>query len=102
MVEVGTWKNFDDIEESLILDELLLLTEQLNKKRRHEMRIIMLSQGVDIEDEEPSNKDDEDLPEEVLAAERAYREEKERKKLEKAIAGEMVPFGEGLGYEVVS
>lgn len=101
MVEVGSWKNFDDIEEHLILDELLLLTEQLQKKRRHEMRVIAMSQGVDIdaEDGEDSN---EELPEEVLEAERKFKAAREAKRLAKAAEGEMQSFADGLGYEVVS
>jgi hypothetical protein len=103
MVEVGSWKNFEDIEENLILDELLLLTEQLQKKRRHEMRVAALAQGVDIDEDQPEEGgDSEDLPPEVLEAERRFKEERERKRLAKAAEQGMQHFADGLGYEVVN
>lgn len=103
MMEVGSWKNFDDIEEHLILDELLILSDQLQKKRRHELRMVAMTQGVDI-DEDENEHSNEELPPEVAEAERRFKEERMAKRAAKAAAegGGMQSFSEGLGYEVVN
>lgn len=62
----------------------------------------MLGQGVDIEDEEGGHDSDEELPPELLEAERKFKEERERKRLEKEAEKGMASFADGLGYEVVS
>ena len=66
MIEgVGPWRNFDEIEESLILDELLLLHEVLGKSKHANYRMLASFQGIDLGDIEETGADD--LPEEVLS-----------------------------------
>ena len=78
MVEgVGSWRNFDDIEEYLILDELLLLSDQLNKSKRDNYKMLAAVQGGDIgDDNEPSSISGDELPQELLERERAWQAKK--------------------------
>lgn len=102
MVEVGTWKNFDDIEESLILDELLLLVNSLGKKQKNNFRMLAASQGYDIpdDDEEDMVDGDDDLPEELLEAERALQARKREQLGPNAKTQEIATEGGlGIGYE---
>lgn len=101
MIEgVGPWRNFDEIEESLILDELLLLHEVLGKSKHANYRMLASFQGIDLGDIEETGADD--LPEEVLAAEREYAKKKAEhmsnfveKPEEVAGLNEVVPGGFG-------
>ncbi len=70
------WKNFDELEDSLILDELLLLNEQLARSEKLHYRILGSFQGINLEDEDDHDDIDEELPEEVIAADRAWKERK--------------------------
>jgi hypothetical protein len=88
LIETGTWRNFDDLEECLILDELLLLTEALNQKEKNTLKMHASLQGVDIGGDEGSD----DLPEEILEMERAHKKKME----EQGNSG--IP---GVGFELV-
>lgn len=72
---IGAWKSFDDIEEHLVLDELLLLHESLGKSKHDYFRTMGSFQGVDIGPLE-SDDDDSDLPEEILQMEREFAAKK--------------------------
>ena len=61
--------------------------------------MIAMAQGVDIGDDEETSSEG-DLPEEVLAAERKFKADREARRAEEGNAN--LSFGEGLGYEVVS
>lgn len=102
MIEVGTWRNFDEIEECLILDELMMLTQALGKKQKSTFRMLAASQGYDIPDDDYEddldNKGDDDLPEELLEAERALQARK-REELGKSNVLIKTEGGLGLGYE---
>lgn len=94
MVEgIGSWKSFDDIEEHLILDELLLLHESLSKKNHHYFRVMGSFQGVEIDPLEDDDSGDDDLPEELKAMEAEFR----KRKAENAVPD----LGAGLGYKKV-
>lgn len=71
---IGAWKSFDDIEEQLILDELLLLHDALSKKNHHYFRVMGSFQGVDIGDLEEESSGAE-LPPEILEAELKFKEQ---------------------------
>lgn len=74
---VGAWKSFDEIEDSLTLDELLYLHKHLIKTKHNHYKMLAAFQGIDMQgdDEEgPSGADD--LPPEVLEHERAWKEKK--------------------------
>jgi hypothetical protein len=99
MVEgIGSWSNFDEIEDSLVLDELLLLHETLGKSRRHHYRVLASFQGIDLGDSEEENDSSEELPPEVLAAEREWQEKK-RKAIESGASAEAQMAALGLGYK---
>lgn len=104
IVEVGTWKNFDEIEECLILDELMLLMEALAKKSRNSFRMMAASNGYDIpeeEDDEMEDRGDDDLPPEIIEAERALQVKKAemRQNRTQPISFISSEDGLGLGYE---
>lgn len=102
MVEVGTWKNFDDIEESLILDELLLLVESLGIKTKNHFRMIMAAQGVEVPDDPEDGmvevKSSNDLPEELVAMERELHEKRAKRRAEREGTVQTFNGVEGLGY----
>jgi len=76
MVEgIGPWKNFDEIEDSLVLDELLLLHEMMGKSKHHNYRMLASFQGIEMADIEDSD-DGESLPEEILEADRKWKAQK--------------------------
>ena len=58
----------------------------------------MMAQGVDIDENEEEHSDEE-LPEEVLAAEREYKAKRDAERLNTDV-GQV--FSDGLGYAVVS
>jgi hypothetical protein len=74
----GAWKNFDEIESSLILDELLLLFDTSNKVKYEDYRFHASLQGIDMGagSDEPLEGAD-DLPQEVIEAERQWKQHKE-------------------------
>lgn len=76
---IGAWKNFDDIEEYLILDELLLLSEQSNRNKKGWFRMMAAVQGVELNDDDEgiAIHSSADLPEELIAAEKEWRKKKE-------------------------
>lgn len=104
MVEIGTWKNFDDLESCLILDELLLLIDSLGRKHKNNFRMLAAAQGYDIpdDDEVEDSSDDSDLPPELIAAERELAKKKEQLKTERDTSPIVTNFGTGLGYESVA
>lgn len=92
---VVPWKNFDQLENSLILDEFLLLCEELEKADKLHYKIIGSFQGIDMEDDAEDN--DDDLPEEILAKEREWQERK-RKAIEQGKDQETELETFGIGY----
>jgi hypothetical protein len=90
---IGAWKSFDDIEEHLILDELLLLHESLKKKNHNYFRIMGSFQGIEIDPFEDDQSND-DLPEEIKAFEAEFRKRK-------AAADKPPDLVAGLGYKKV-
>lgn len=93
------WKNFDELEDNLILDEFLLLHDVLSREEKMHYKILGSFQGINMDEDEDDNSmdSDDELPEEMLAAERAWKE-----KRDKGIAeglGEASSFeAMGLGY----
>jgi uncharacterized protein with von Willebrand factor type A (vWA) domain len=94
---VGAWKSFDEIEESLTLDELLFLHKYLMKSKQSHYRMLAAFQGIDMGGDDDFEDSGEDLPEEVLAAERAWQEKKKAAiESKEEIGKEMSEFK--LGY----
>lgn len=96
---LSAWKNFDDLEEYLVLDELLLLAEQLGKTKRNEFRMMAAVQGIEVGDDEISSpKYDGDLPKELIEAERKWQKKK-AEEADKGLASEFLEFK--MGYSKV-
>lgn len=49
---IGHWKNFDELESSLSMEELLALIESLRKKDMEDKKFLAAIQGVDLDSEE--------------------------------------------------
>lgn len=81
----------------------MLLVKALAKKNKDHFRILAAAQGYDIPDDDEetfSDKGDDDLPEELLAAERALQARK-KEELGKPAVLIKTEDGLGLGYESV-
>ena len=52
---LGHWKNFDELESSLSLEELVVIVEALRKKDNDDKRFTAAVNGVDLEEDEPAN-----------------------------------------------
>ena len=78
MLAGGAWKNFDDVESSLTLDELMLLLKHISRNTKDQFRMLAAVNGIEVEPDEEElkalDKGDEDLPEELLAMERERAE----------------------------
>jgi hypothetical protein len=93
---IGGWKSFVEIEESLTLDELLFLHKYLMKNKHNHYKMLAAMQGVDVGDFDEGDSDDE-LPEEVLAAERAWKVKKQAA-IDSGLAAQSELSEFGLGY----
>jgi len=49
---LGTWKNYQDLEESLSMPELLQTIESMQEKERQDKIFLASLQGVDLRDEQ--------------------------------------------------
>jgi hypothetical protein len=54
---LGHWKNFDELESSLSLDELTALLDASRKKDYEEKKFFAAINGVDLEDQVQVNDD---------------------------------------------
>lgn len=55
---LGHWKNFDELESNLSIDELNAILEASRGKEEREMKFTAAMNGVDLEE---SNKEPEDI-----------------------------------------
>ena len=55
MCESGAWKNFEEIEEELTLDELILLYERTSERQQRLMKTVAAAMGADVS--EPERRD---------------------------------------------
>jgi hypothetical protein len=96
MVEMGVWKNFDELEDSLILDELLLLNDAMQRKLHMQMRISAMATGTDIGeygDKQLTPEEESDpLMAELMAQEREWNAKKNE-------AEDLVDLGWGYSQE---
>jgi hypothetical protein len=54
---LGQWRNFDDLEENLCVDELILIINSIREKEHREHKFIAALQGVDLDEEELDQED---------------------------------------------
>lgn len=95
---VGGFSSFEEIENALSIEELVLLHEQLMKSKQNHYRMLASFQGIDLSDGGVASEGADDLPEEVIEAERAWQEKK-KKALEENPANGLESFG--IGYKKV-
>ncbi len=50
---MGNWKNYDELEDNLSIDELIFTINAFRKKQQEEHRFFAAIQGVDLSDSEP-------------------------------------------------
>jgi hypothetical protein len=51
-VQIGTWKNIEDLEENITLHELFLLYRACNHELNKRIKVAALAQGADVDFEE--------------------------------------------------
>jgi hypothetical protein len=52
MCEVGVWKNFEELEEELTLDELFILYETTTERQMRLLKTVSAALGASTEEEE--------------------------------------------------
>jgi hypothetical protein len=52
MCESGAWKNFDEMEDTLTLDELFILYETASERQQRLMKTVAAAMGANVSDEE--------------------------------------------------
>ena len=50
---MGNWKNYDELEENLSIDELIYTLNAYRKRQGEEHKFMAALQGVDLSDNEP-------------------------------------------------
>lgn len=53
MFLLGIWKNYEELEENLSVDELLSILNAQRKLQREQQRFFAAIQGIDLSDDEP-------------------------------------------------
>ena len=48
---LGHWKNYDELEETLTIEELILTVESLRDKEHRHHKFLAAMQGVDLDEE---------------------------------------------------
>jgi hypothetical protein len=77
----GAWKNFEELEDNLTVDELLGIVDAGREKENRLHKIIMASVGINIDGDQES---EDDITDSTIVGE----------------AGDLFGIGHGLGYEV--
>lgn len=67
MFLLGNWKNYEELEEELSVDELLATLNAIRKSRYEEQKFFAMIQGIDISDDD-SKSDIADLKGAAAAA----------------------------------
>ena len=55
MFLLGNWKNYDELEENLSIEELIATLNAERERRQDERKFMAAVQGIDISDKEPVN-----------------------------------------------
>ena len=58
---LGHWKNFDELESSLSLDELTALLDASRKKDYDDKKFLAAMNGVELDEQDPIDSDIADL-----------------------------------------
>jgi hypothetical protein len=76
----GQWKNFDELESNLSLDELNAVVNAIRKKDYEDKKFFAAIQGIDIDEQSRGSEDVSDLQNSRLALQEGFG------------------IGEGLGF----
>ena len=49
---LGQWKNFEELEENLCVEELIVIINSIREKEHRERKFMAALQGVDLDEEE--------------------------------------------------
>jgi hypothetical protein len=69
---LGHWKNFDELESNLSLDELTALLNASREKEDREMRFLAAVNGVELEDSTKELEDISDLRNSRIAQQEGF------------------------------
>lgn len=50
---MGIWKNYDELEDNISVDELLSTLNAHRKSQREQQKFLAAIQGIDLSDDEP-------------------------------------------------
>jgi hypothetical protein len=90
MLNLSIYKNFEDLEDSLTLDELTILVEGVQDNKYEDYRFRAALQGIDLDENKEGETTFEDIQARVATRARA---EKEGKTVEEI---EFAEFGIGI------
>lgn len=92
---IGAWKDYDELEESLTLEELTETYKFLSEEQERQMKFQASVAGAEIKDSSPrEGKEESNLK-------RRVRERAQQEMEGKARKGERTEFSRGLGYKLI-
>ena len=71
---LGHWKNFDELENSLSIDELMATMEASRKKEDRDRTFLAAINGIDLEEESQSSRDVSELQNKRIASQEGFGE----------------------------
>jgi hypothetical protein len=95
---LGCWKNYEDLEESLTIEELVQTFEKIMDNRSDHYEFLARIQGIEVKSRAPKQ--------EASEAEKSGLVERLKQKKEKEMQAEAQTkgsskFADGVGYQVV-
>lgn len=91
MFLLGQWRNYDDLEECMTLDELTTTYSAILEKENKRMEFEAKIAGAELKNESNSS-----------GGLKEYMRQKEQEMREaKAVAGQTADFGAGIGHTVI-
>lgn len=97
------WKNYEDLEESLVLDELLMTYEKIMENRIEHMEFQAKVAGAEIKktnaSQDQGRQQDAEAPKTNLIG--RLRNKTESDKMKEAVDKGSSTFSDGVGYQVI-
>jgi len=69
---LGHWKNYDELESNLSLDELMATLNASREREKRERKFLAAIQGIDIDDEDKEPEDITDLQNAKIAKDEGF------------------------------
>jgi len=91
---LGAWRNFEELEECLTMDELVTTYNKILSRRNEEAEFQAKIAGAEIRGEEKQEEGMSSLKRRIQAA-------KDEERLKAAAGGKKTQFSEGIGYTVI-